>query len=202
MSLFPVIGSIAGIALGAMVAEITNSAIRNQRRLIALAVVIVFFGSMIFGGFEFAGLVMVLLLQVHLLMNNLNYETFFSNPNVRNGAYVFLVLFLPAAYAQGTINAEKIIDGRAFMYAEINGEKRRFIGHAGNHMFFFSGQQKSLLVQEAMEGGYVELKYHPSAPKSGVTFYNRHISGEPKLTTKNSMKSSAEDRQKDVDPKK
>jgi hypothetical protein len=177
MSLFPVVSSIIGLVLGAIIGECTGVAMRGERWLFALFSVIIFLASLFFGGFEVAGLVIVGLLIINLYITKQSYEEFFSRNDVRSGAYGFLLLMLPMAFAQGSSNAEKVIGGRSYLYLE-NREEHRFIGHVSDTYLFYVPEKSSVYLKKIDSGETLNFLYHPKASFKRTTAYQNIFSDE------------------------
>lgn len=128
---------------------------------------------MLFGGLEIAALVIVFLLQIYIIKNRTSYEDLFSSESVRNGVYGFLILILAISYVQGGLNADRIIEGRAYMQSVVNGKESRFVGHAGDNMFFYSDHEKEMVVFRLPDGESLNFSYFPNPPGNRKTPFEK-----------------------------
>lgn len=84
----------------------------------------------------------------------------FSNPVLASMAVMVPCTLLPLAYSQGVVNADKITSGRIFDYvvSPIDGidvpniatplQRARFLGHAGDYMFFLEPAQGTIVIDK------------------------------------------------------
>lgn len=87
-----------------------------------------------------------------------------------------LMVMVPQAYGLGRIHAEKIIEGGKFQYvlSEVNGaevdlttpvaKRLRFIGHAGEYVFFRDPVKPSLLISKFEPGKSLVLQLYEMPP--------------------------------------
>lgn len=98
------------------------------------------------------------------------------NDEVRTFILFCLIVMIPQAYGLGRIHAERIIEGQKFQYvlSEVDGadsvantpvaQRLRYLGHAGDFVFFRDPVKPSLLITKFESGKSLVLQHHENPP--------------------------------------